>query len=396
VRQLWRFRLRSSLVIGCPALGVAGVIISVDFAAGGRQQVLDQIRRMGTNIVMVTAQQDRSRAGRARTGSIVTTLREADYTAVRRDVADIVRSSPIVSTALRLKAGDFSKVSPVIGCEPAYFTIKSWPIDQGTAFDATDVRRSTRVALLGHTVASDLYGTNSPIDERLFINRVPFTVLGVMTERGQGLDVANEDQQVYVPVTTAMRRLMNIDYFNGIALEIRSWNEMDRSAAVLADVLRTRHRTSATHPDDFQVQNQKELVDTQMAASGRLGFFVRWVAWTGLVVCGLGVLAMAWIAVRDRTTEIGTRRALGATAVNVFAQFAFEAVMLAATGSAVDLALGWGGTRILADRAGVPFVFDASTAFLALGSALMLNLTFSTWPAYRAARLDPVEALKHE
>jgi len=396
VRQLWRFRLRSSLVVGCASLGVAGVIVSVDFAAGGRQQVLDQIRRMGTNVVMVTAQPDRARGGRARTGAIVTTLREGDYTAVRREVADVVRSSPIVSIALRLKAGDFSKVSPVVGCEPAYFAIKSWPIDQGTAFDDTDVRRSARVALLGRTVASDLYGTKSPIDRRLFINRVPFTVLGVMTERGQGLDVANEDQQVYVPLTTAMRRLMNIDYFNGIALEIRSWNEMDRSAADIAGVLRVRHRASATHPDDFQVQSQKELVDTQVASSGRLGFLVSWVGWSGLVVSGLGVLAMAWIAVRDRTTEVGTRRALGATAMNIFVQFAFEAAVLAAVGSAAGLALGWSGTRIVAHQAQVPFVFDALAASLALGSALLLNLTFSTWPAYRAATLDPVEALKHE
>ena len=124
LRLLWRYRLRSLLIVGCAALGVAGVIVSVNFAAGGRQQVLDQIRRLGTNIIIVTARPDRARAGRARTGAIVTTLREADYTAVRRDVPSTVRSSAMVSTALRLKAGDFSKVSPVIGCEPAYFTIK--------------------------------------------------------------------------------------------------------------------------------------------------------------------------------------------------------------------------------------------------------------------------------
>ena len=171
---------------------------------------------------------------------------------------------------------------------------------------------------------------------------------------------------------------------------------MDRSAAAIAGVLRVRHRTSASHPDDFQVQNQKELVDTQVASSSRLGFLVRWVGWSGLVVSGLGVLAMVWIAVRDRTTEVGTLRALGATAVNVFVQFAFEAAVLAAAGSAVGLALGWSLTRIVAHQARVPFVFDALTAFLALGSSLVLNLTFSTWPAYRAATLDPVEALKYE
>ena len=396
LRQLWRFRLRSGLIVCCAGLGSAGVIVSVNFAAGGRQQVLEQIRRMGTNLVMVTAQPDRARAGRARSGSIVTTLKASDYSAIRHDVGDVVRSSAIVSTALRLKAGDFSKVSPVVGCEPAYFDIKAWPISEGAPFDDVDMRRSARVALVGHTVASDLFGTASPLGERLFINRVPFVVVGVLAERGQGLDVANEDQQVYVPLTTVMRRLANLDYFNAIALEIQNWDEMDHAAAAVSDLLNLRHRMSLTRPGDFQVQNQKELVDTQLASSARLAFFVRWVGWSGLLVSGLGVLAMAWIAVRDRTTEIGTRRALGATRADVFRQFVFEASVLAMLGSVAGLCLGWLGTEAVAARALLPFVFDRGTATLAIGSSLVVNAAFSTWPAYRAARLDPVVALKHE
>jgi putative ABC transport system permease protein len=368
----------------------------VNFAAGGRQRVLEQVQRMGTNIVMVTAVADRARAGRARTGSIATTLKPSDYDAIRRDVGNVVRSSAIVSTALRLKGGEFSKVSVVVGCEPAYFEIKAWPTSDGAGFDDADVRRSARVALLGHTVASDLFGTASPIGERLFINRVPFVVGGVLTERGQGLDVANEDQQVYVPLTTAMRRLTNVDYFNAIALEIRRWNDMDRVAAAVSDLLNARHRTSGSHPSDFQVQNQKELMDTQLASSARLAFLVRWVAWSGLLVSGIGVLSMAWIAVRDRTREIGTRRALGAARTDVFLQFAFEAIVLTVFGSVVGLGLGWLGTTVVARRTLLPFVFDRGAAALAIGCAFVVNTAFSAWPAYRAARLDPVVALRHE
>src|SRR5262249_15024790 len=158
---------------------------------------------------------------------------------------------------------------------------------------------------IGDTVASDLFGTESPVGQRLLINRTPFLVLGVLAERGQGLDVANEDQQVYVPLTTAMHRLTSVDYFTAIALEIRDWHEMDAAAASIRNLLRVQHRSSPTRPEDFQVQNQKALADTQLAASDRLGFFVRWVGSSGLFVSGLGVLAMAWVAVRDRTTEIG-------------------------------------------------------------------------------------------
>jgi putative ABC transport system permease protein len=372
------------------------VITSVNFASSGRQQVLDQIRRIGTNIILVTAQQNRATAGRARTGLIVTTLREADYLTLRRDVAGVERSSAIVTQSFRLKAGDFSKVAAVIGCEPSYFAMKSWAVQTGELFDTTDVRRSARVALIGHTVAADLYGIDSAVGQRLFINRIPFDVVGVLTERGQGLDVTNEDQQVYVPLTTAMRRLLNLDYFNGLVFEINDWNNMDASARTISDLLRVRHRSLAGQREDFQVQNQKELVDTQLASSARLAFFVRWIGVSGLIVSGLGVLAIAWIAVRDRTTEIGTRRALGATAPDVFFQFVFEAFVLAAAGVVAGLAAGRVASQFTVARAHLPFVFERSTAVVSMTSALLLNLVFAAWPAYRAARLDPIRALKYE
>ncbi|HEX7137070.1 MAG TPA: ABC transporter permease [Vicinamibacterales bacterium] len=396
VRQMWRFRLRSGLVIICAALGVAGIITSVNYASSGRLQVLDQIRRMGTNVIMVTAQQSRTTAGRTRTGSIVTTLGQADYVLLRRDLPGQVRSSAIVTQAFRLKAGDFSKVAPIVGCEPSYFTIKSWPVEAGEIFETADLRRSARVVLIGHTVASDLYGTDSAVGQRLFINRIPFEVVGVLAERGQGLDIANEDEQVYIPLTTAMRRVLNLDYFNAIVFEIGDWNNMDASARTITDVLHVRHRTPATRRDDFQVQNQKELIDTQLASSARLAFFIRWIGVSGLAVSGMGVLAIAWITVRDRTTEIGTRRALGATASDVFFQFVLEASALGVMGSVGGFWLGRVTSQIAASRARLPFVFERPAAFIALATALVLNLVFAAWPASRAARLDPIQALKHE
>jgi putative ABC transport system permease protein len=394
VRQMWRYRLRSSLMVSCAALGVAGIIASVDYASSGRQQVLDQIRRMGTNIVLVTAQQSRAVAGRARTGSVVTTLREPDYALLTRD-ADPVRSSAIVTQSFRLKAGDLSRVAAIVGCEPAYFAIKSWPVESGDVFETADLRRSARVAVIGHTIAADLYADRA-IGERLFINRIPFDVIGVLAERGQGLDVANEDEQVYIPLTTAMRRLLNLDYFNAVVFEIADWNRMDASARRIGDLLRARHRARTPEREDFQVQNQKELVDTQLASSARLTFFVQWVGLSGLLVSGLGVLAIAWIAVSDRATEIGTRRALGATAFDVFVQFAFEAFVLAAIGSASGLWLGRAASQVIAARAKLPFVFEQASALLALCMAFLLNLIFAAWPAVRAARLDPIKALKQE
>jgi putative ABC transport system permease protein len=395
-RQMRRYRLRSTLVITCAALGVAGAITAVNYASGGRQQVLEQIARLGTNVVVVSARQSRAIADRERTGAIVTTLGEADYRALRQDYLGPVRSSALVSAPLRLKAGFLSKVSPVIGVEPDYFPMKSWTLTRGSFFDAEDIRRSARVALLGHRVANDLFETSDPVGERLFINRVPFEVIGVLRERGPGLDATDEDAQVYVPLTSAMRRLLNIDYYNAILVEIPDLGAMAQAEKGMADLLRVRHRISAFRPDDFQVQSQRELIDTQMAAADRLEFLVRWIGFSALMVAGLGILAIAWIAVRDRTAEIGTRRALGATATDIFFQFAFEAIVLATIGVFAGLALGWWASRITAQWADLIFVFDAFNASLALAVAFVLNLLFASWPAIRAARLDPIEALRHE
>lgn len=396
LRQAWRFRVRSLLVVSCAALGVAGAVTAVNYASGGRSLVIEKIRRLGANVIVVNAEQSRASGGRERTGTIVTTLREADLAAIRREIGGIRRSSAVVSSGLRLKAGFNSRVSPVIGVEPDFFPIKHWPLASGESFYDEDVRRSTRVALLGHAVAQFLYGDESPVGERLFINRVPFTVVGVLSERGQGLDITNEDQQVYVPLTTAMRRLLNQEHYGSILLELAAGDRMEPVSVDVEELLRARHRISAFRPADFRVSSQKELIATQLASAERLGFLVRWVAFSALVVSGIGVLAIAWIAVRDRTREIGTRRALGATAADIFFQFAFEALLLASLGAVAGLAVGWLASRAASAVANLPFVFESGNALTALAVAMLVNLVFASWPALRAARMDPIEALRHE
>jgi putative ABC transport system permease protein len=275
-RQMRRYRLRSVLVISCAALGVSGAITAVNYASGGRQQVLKQIQRLGTNIIVVSAKQSRAVAGRERTGTIVTTLVESDYQALTRELLGPVPSSAVVSAPLRLKAGFLSKVSPVTGVEPDYFRMKSWVLGTGAFFNDEDIRRSARVALLGHTVAADLFDRDNPVGERLFINRVPFEVIGVLSERGPGLDAVNEDGRVYVPLTAAMRRLLNVDYYNAILFEIPDLGDMAQAESDMSVLLRTRHRISAFRPDDFQVLSQRELIETQLASAARLGFLVAW------------------------------------------------------------------------------------------------------------------------
>ncbi|HEV3459927.1 MAG TPA: ABC transporter permease [Thermoanaerobaculia bacterium] len=405
LRRLWRFRLRSWLVAAAAALGVAGFLSSVDYAAAGRRRALGQIRRLGTGTLTVGAQQSRAVAGRARTGAQVTTLVEQDYRSIRREVAGIVRASRRVNRGFRIKGGGFSKVAQVVGCEPDFFAIRAWGVGAGSLFDGDDVRRSRRVAVLGHTVARDLFGDPpeaAAIGQRLSINRVPFEVIGVLSERGPALDLEDEDGQVYVPLSAAMRRLLNIDYYNAILLEVRGGQGLERTGAEVAAVVRRRHARGgllAKVPEDFTVQSPTALAAAQLAAASKLAFLVRWIGASALLVSGLGILAIAWIGVKARTVEIGTRRALGATAGQVFAQLLGEAGLLAAGGCLLGLAAGWAGTLLLvglAGRGSLQAAVDWREAAIALASALALNLLFALLPSWRAARLDPIRALRHE
>jgi putative ABC transport system permease protein len=396
LRLLWRYRLRSALVMLSAAIGVAGVVCSVNYGASGTQKVLEQIRLMGTNVLIITPAASRPVAGRTRTGEPVTTLVERDYAAIRREVLTRTRSSAIVTASFWMKAGDLSKNVPVVGCEPDYFPIKNWSVIAGDLFDTAQERTASRVALLGRTVANDLFGASSPLGQHIMINRVPFTVSGVLGERGQGLDVGNEDNQVYVPLTTAMRRLMNVDHYNALVLEIDSVGVMDSVAATIHSLLRQAHHIRLNERDDFQIQNQKTLLDTQKVAAARLRFFLRWIAASALIVSGLGMLGITWIAVKERTAEIGTRRALGANAEDIFFQVLFESAALAILGCGLGFAISWPLSRIIANSPGQRFIFDLQSAAVAFIAAGLLNVLFALWPSRKAACISPLEALRYE
>jgi putative ABC transport system permease protein len=388
--------LRSALLALSAALGVSGVVCSVNYGASGTQKVLDQIRRLGTNVLIITPAPSRSLAGRPRTGAALTTLVERDYVAIKRNVPSRMRSSALVTQNFWTKAGDLSKNAAIVGCEPGYFPAKDWTAEAGELFDAAQERTAARVAVLGHTTALDLFGLSSPVGQRMTVNRVPFTVVGVLRERGQGLDVNNEDNQIYVPLRTAMRRLMNVDHYAGILVEVDSLENMDQAANQIRLLLHQGHYILPNQPDDFQVQNQKTLVDTQLAASEQLGFFLRWVGTSALLVSGLGIVAITWIAVQERTREIGTRRALGATSADILLQIQCENGSLALLGGLLGIALSWPISLLLSAESSLPFVFHGKNALLVFEIAGALNLVFSLLSSREAASISPMEALRYE
>jgi putative ABC transport system permease protein len=395
-RNFWRFRLQAALITVAAMTGASGIIVSTGYAAGGRQKILDQFSRLGTHVIVVTPQQSKAVGGRARTGAMVTTLNAADLKAIRQSVEDITSFSPTVASVLRLRAGDLTKKTTVVGCDPDYFVIKAWPAAMGTVFDERAARQQARVALLGWTAARDLFGSSDPTGSHITINQVPFSVAGVLAERGQGLDASNEDDQVYVPLDTAMHRLMNINYFNAILFDIEDWSRMNSSAAEINQLLAVRHGRAMSAENDFLVQNRKSLIDTQLAAFARLTFLVKWIAASALFVSSLGVFAVTWIGIRNRTREIGTRRAIGATRPDILIQFFAEGTLGALIGGVTGIVVGNIALRVIDVRLSQPFVFSALTSFVEVMVSMIIYSTFTFISSLRAIRIQPLVALRAE
>jgi putative ABC transport system permease protein len=397
LRNFRRSRLQVTLAVVAAMGGTGGIIVCTGYVAAGRAKVFEQFRHMGTNIIIVTPRQSRAVGGRARTGTIVTTLRDPDVKAIIRSVPEIALSSPTVSTSLRIRAGDLTKSTTIVGCLPEFFAMRSWVVKQGASFNAADVRSERRVALLGATVARDLFGAQDPTGQRIIIGRVPFTVSGVLQERGQGVDAANEDAQVYIPLTTAMRRLLNQEYYASILFEINSWQNMDAAAVEIKNVLESRHKFWSTGGDtDFDVANQKSLVDTQLAAFARLTFFVRLIAGSMLGLASLGIFGVAWIAVGQRRREIGTCRAIGATGRDVLTQYLAEGLAGPLMGCTVGIALSWPALRAIDARVGQPFLFSVPLAVESALASAVLYAAATLISSRRAVTIEPSVALRSE
>jgi len=395
-RNFTRFRLQSTLILFAACLGVAGILVSAGYANGGRQKILDRFTRLGTNVITVSPLQSRAVGGRARTGVVVQTLSDADYKAILANIDGIDASSATVAGAFRIRAGDLTKTTAILGCAPDYFHIKHWDTIKGALFDTTDMRRQTRVALLGFTAAKDLFGASDPTGARVTINRVPFVVAGVLAERGQGLDAANEDDQIYVPLPAAMHRLMNVDFFGSLLFELNDGARMDAAVARITAMLHRRHERFSPAVDDFQVQNQKSLIDAQLATFSRLSFLIGWIAVSTLCVSGLGIWGISWIGVRNRTREIGARRAIGATRTDVLVQFLLEAMSASVLGCVVGVIAAYGSVRWLDAAVDQPFIFEWSAALWNGVGAAALFAVFVAIASGKAAMLDPITALRTE
>jgi len=395
LREVSRARQRTTLMTLAVLIGVAGAIIAEGYASAGHAQLVAQLQRLGLNVVTVTPKQSRNAGVRSRTGAPVTTLDARDYSEVRRRVAGFAESSATIVGSFLAKAGDLSKSNcSVVGVEPSFAVIRQWRMGSGEPFSEADQRSAARVAVLGASVARDLYNDAPPIGQRLFINRVPFRVVGVLADAGSDLGAGSQDDQIFIPLRTASRRLLNVDNYSSLVLNVSEWAQIGAVIDGVRAVLTTTHRAASPAREDFQIQTQQALAEAAVDAAARVRRYVSLITAGSLLSAGFGTLAVCWISVGQRTAEIGTRRALGATAGDIFLQFLCEVLIIGVAASLFGLAFGRAVSWVLSEWMQFPVDFHWSIGGSIAAVEALLALSFGAGPAMRASRIDPILALQ--
>ncbi len=395
VRALQANKMRSFLTMLGIIIGVGAVVLMMSIGQGTQAQVMANINRLGTN--MLTVSPGASGQYGVRSGT-TNTMTLGDATAVAKldgvaGVAPTVRSSGLITY------GSQTWTTSATGTTPAIVDISSLTVSQGRFFDDTDVNSISAVAVLGQTVYTSLYpnGAN-PIGTEIRIKGVAFRVIGLLNSQGSSSGGSDQDDVVYIPVTTAQIRMSGItnQTINMMQVQVASKEQMDSVQNAIETLLRTRHRLAATAADDFRITNMAQIQETAASTTATLTLFLAGVAGISLIVGGIGIMNIMLVSVTERTREIGVRMAIGASRQDVLSQFLLEAIMLSLLGALFGIIFGIGGAKIFSYFAKMSAPISLSSVLISVGFSIFVGVFFGYYPATRAARLNPSEALGYE
>jgi putative ABC transport system permease protein len=387
-------KLRSFLTMLGIIVGVAAVIAMLALGEGARRQIQSNITSLGTNLLYV-------RPGSASRGQVrygtgtVQSLTDDDAVAIMAECPSVAAATPESRGNAQVKYGNQNWSTYVMATTPDFAFVNSIPIESGTVFDEGALRSRSRVAVIGRTVVENVFGDEDPLGKVLRINRVAFTVIGTVGERG-GTQWHDVDDVIYIPLSTGQIRVFGRDQLSGITVKVNNSDLMEQATIEIEDVLRRRHKLDESQENDFVVRNQAEILAVFSEASKTMTFLLAGIACVSLIVGGIGIMNIMLVSVTERTREIGIRMALGARHRDILWQFLLEALLLSTAGGVLGILLGLGGARAVARFSELPVNVTPGSVLVAFLFAGLVGVFFGLHPARKASRLRPIVALRYE
>ncbi|MHB8079485.1 MAG: ABC transporter permease [Candidatus Krumholzibacteriia bacterium] len=395
LRAIARNKMRSTLTVLGIIIGVGAVIAMVGIGEGASNLVQAQVASLGDNLINIFPGSHTAGGvhGGAGTFSMLT---EDDVVAIRTQVPWVTAVSPVARTGAQVVYGNQNWGTQIYGGSESIFAIRRWPIINGTGFNDSAVRGVAKVAVIGQTVAEQLFQGSDPVGQSIRIKKIPFTVIGVLDRKGQNSWGQDQDDVIFAPYTTVLKKISGEDHLNMILASATSMQALPQAVDAITQLLRTRHRIPAGKDDDFTVRTQQDIASIAGSTSQVMRTLLAVIASISLFVGGIGIMNIMLVSVTERTREIGIRMAVGAKGWHVMLQFLAEAVVLASFGGLLGIGVGVGAANIVRKTANWPILIQPQAILVAFLFAAAIGIFFGFWPARKASRLDPIEALRYE
>ena len=387
-------KMRSILTMLGIIIGVAAVIALVSIGNGVKQDIQNSISSLGSNLLMVMPGAPRTPGVRPSAGSMKS-LKVSDYEAISK-LDGVKAASPMTNGSYVVIYQNKNWTTSVSGVSYNYLDVNNWSMKSGRFLSEKNVQNRERVAVVGKTVVKNLFGDEDPVGAEIRVKNIPFRIIGVLNSKGSGAMGNDQDDMVIIPYTTAMERVDGIDYLRMIYVVGKDENGIDRLQSDIENLLRVRHGIKDTNLDDFNIQNMNSIMETMEETTGTLTLFLGAVAAISLVVGGIGIMNIMLVSVTERTREIGVRKALGATYSVIVTQFLIEAVVISLMGGIIGIILGIGSSKLIGMASGMSTVISVPTIVMSFAFSMAIGLIFGIYPARKAAKLNPIDALHYE